>query len=146
MSPIAPYADSVIEILAAQCADLEALLVLARQETSAVEKQDFEKLFEITRQRATLGERLEIYHRQIVDMRAKLGVTIEPLGRNENAMRAAALVMEIHSQDAHTRPLLLAARSGLADQTSRLDHTHRHLNAYLRQDKEASSIACDQRV
>ncbi len=146
MLPIEPHVDSVIEILAAQCADLEVLLTLARQETTAVEKQDFERVFDITRERATLGERLEVYHRQIAEMRAKLGKPIDIFGKTETALHASALVMEIHSQDAQTRPLLIAARSGIADQLSQLDHTRCNLNAYLRHGQQASSVACDQRV
>lgn len=146
MPSIESHAESVIEILAAQCADLEALLALARQEAIAAEKQDFERLFEITRERATLGERLEVYHRQIVEVRARMSETLEPSGSNEAARRAVALVMEIQVQDDHTHPLLIAARSAMVDQMSSLDNTQRNLSAYLRHDKEVSSVAYDQRA
>ncbi|MEW6733443.1 MAG: hypothetical protein AB1489_19100 [Acidobacteriota bacterium] len=136
--------ESVMEILVAQCSDLEALLALARNETLAVEKRDFEQLLAVVNQRATLGERLEVYHRQLAELRASLGTTIEPALSSNVAAQTAALVAEIKRQDDTTRPLLLAAHTEGLKETLRLDRTQRNLRAYS--DHQASSIACDKRI
>src|SRR5690349_12119924 len=103
-----PHFDSLIDILFAQYGDLEALLALARRETAAVEEQDFERLFEVMKDRATLGERLEVYHRQLAEMRARLGDVLAPALASPLTARTAAIVAAIRLQDARTRPLLLA--------------------------------------
>jgi hypothetical protein len=144
-SSIEPQAESVLEILAAQCADLEDLLDLARRETTAAEQGNFEELMRITSVRATLGERLEVYHRQIAEMRARMGEAGEPAFRSAMAERAVALAVDIQTQDARTRPLLAAHRDEAAAALAHLSQTRRHVSAYLR-DGRSVSVACDQRV
>lgn len=143
MSFIESHADSVIEILAAQCTDLEVLLALARQETDAAERLDFDRLLQVTRDRAALGERLEVYHRQIAQMRANMQDGFDSVIGSESALRVTTLITEIQTQDAHTRPLLIAAKSEAAEQIGQLDQVRRGVAAYMR-DGRGSSIACDQ--
>ena len=142
---IESHADSLIEILAAQCADLEALLTLARRETTAAATSDFEEIMAVVGERATVGERLESYHRQIAEIRLRMGEAVEPIIRSETATRAAKLVLDIQTQDACTRPLLMAGRSQATDAISRLEQGRRGTSAYLR-DERRGAIACDQRV
>lgn len=139
-----PQFDSLIDILFAQYGDLEALLALARRETVAVEEQDFERVFEVMKERATLGDRLEVYHRQLAEMRARLGEVLDPALASPVAARTTAIVAAIRLQDARTRPLLLAARDDAQQQSLRADQARRNLGAYARNHQAA--LACDQQV
>ena len=143
---ITPHADSLIELLVAQCADLEALLSLARQQEAAATGGDFAEIMRLVGERATLGERLEIYHRQVAEVRARVGANAESVLRGETAQRAVKLVTDIQAQDARTRPLLAAARDEASDSLTRLDRTRRTANAYARAPQRAASVACDQRI
>ena len=136
-------ADSLMEILAAQCADLEALLALARREAGAAERRDFDEMMRVARERATLGERLEVYHRQVAEMRLRMGSGIEPALRSEVATRTALLAVEVQAQDARTRPLLMAARHEKAHEISDLSTARRGVSAYLR-DGRFPAVACNQ--
>lgn len=140
---IEEQADSVMEILAAQCADLEGLLSLARRETIAAEQCNFDEIMRVVEERASLGERLETYHRQIAEIRARLGETIEPAIQSTMAKRAVQLAIAIQTQDAQTLPLLAAAKQEASDGLQRMDQKRRGVRAYLR-DARHGSIACDQ--
>ena len=59
---IAENSDSLIELLSAQCGDLEMLLALSREETNAIERGNFESVLDIVSKRAELGNRLESRH------------------------------------------------------------------------------------
>lgn len=142
---IEPHADSLMEILAAQCADLEALLALARRETEVAGQNDFSALIEIVGERASLGERLEVYHRQIAEMRQRLSEPVEAALRSDVATRAAELAVDIQSQDARTRTLLMAAQREAATALSRLNQGRRSITGYLR-DVRPAAIACDQLI
>jgi hypothetical protein len=139
------HADSVLDLLIAQCADLEALLTLARREAQAAEARNFDEILRVAEERATLGERLEVYHRQIAEMRLRLGAVVEPMMRSETAKHTAALATEILAEDARTYPLLLAARNELVQEQQQLDRSNRAVNAYL-QDGRALSVAYDRRA
>lgn len=137
-------AESVMEILAAQCADLEALLALARREGEAAERRDFEEIMRIVGERASLGDRLEVYHRQIAEMRQRLH------GPEENAFcgeaatkRAVGLVVDIQTQDARTRQSLSEARAESTTALTRLNKGRRGVHGYLR-DPRSASVAYDQ--
>lgn len=135
--------DSVMEILAAQCADLESLLALARRETVAAERNDFKAIMEIVGERATLGERLEIYHRQIAEMRLRLSESVETAFGSGAATRATELAVDIQTQDRQTHRLLTAAREEAASALSRLNQGRRSITGYLR-DPRPIATACDQ--
>ena len=137
--------DSVMEILAAQCADLETLLALARRETAAVEQSDFKAIMRIVGERASLGERLEVYHRQIAEMRRRMSDSVERALGSRPATRAAELAVDIQAQDTHTHRLLMAAREEAATALSRLDQGRRSITGYLR-DHRPAAVACDQHI
>lgn len=140
---ITAEADSLLDLLIAQCVDLETLLTLSRSETAAVETRDFEEVIRITTERATLGERLEIYHRQIAEMRQRIGAAAETVMQSPTATRIAELVNGIMAQDGYTRPLLLAVREEIDQQRRQLNHAQRGLTAYLNEGR-MSAVACDQ--
>ncbi|MGH9902184.1 MAG: flagellar export chaperone FlgN, partial [Pyrinomonadaceae bacterium] len=95
---IEPHADSLIELLTAQCADLEQLLALARRETDAAERRDFDEIMRLTNERATLGERLEVFHRQLAELRARMGEGAEAALRGRTAERVTQLAVAVQSQ------------------------------------------------
>jgi hypothetical protein len=136
-------ADSILDLLIAQCADLESLLALARRETAAAREGDFAELMRVITARAELGERLEIHQRQIAAMREQLNSTAEAAWPNATTARAEALVNGILLQDETTRPLLVAARERIAAEARELEQKRRGLSAYLR-DGRNPALACDQ--
>lgn len=137
-------ADSLIALLTAQCADLEALLALARSETTAAERCDFAEVMRVVEERSALGARLEVYHRQIADIRRKLSDDeLSPMLEGALVNSTMRLAAEIQAQDARTRPLLLAAGSEASRQLSKLGQIRRTIGAYLN-DGRPVSIACDQ--
>lgn len=140
-----PHYDSLMEILFAQYSDLEALLGLARREAVAVEQKDFDQILDVVTERATLGDRLEVYHRQLAELRDRLGPAYEPALQTSVVTQSVSLVDAIKVQDDHTRPLLIAARSETMQQAARVDQTRRNLGAYAR-NGQAGSIACDERI
>lgn len=137
-------ADTLLDILIAQCEDLEQLLVLARQERLAVEREDFEELIRVVQSRGALEGQLQIHQRQIADLRQQLGeASMQGLMKTPAAARAAELVNGILLQDEQTRPLLLAVRGGIAEEIRQLDLKRRRMKAYLREAGKNVS-ACDQ--
>lgn len=142
-TPIEIESDSVMDILAAQCADLEALLALARREAEAAEQRDFEEIMRIVHERATLGERLEVYHRQMAELRQRLSEPVDNAFRSPVAAHAVELALDIQAQDARTRPLLVAARAEATTALSRLNQGRRSIHGYLR-DARPLAVACDQ--
>jgi len=140
---IETQADSVMDILSAQCADLETLLALARHETKAVERSDFEAVIRIVGERAGLGERLEVYHRQIAEMREQLSESVENPFHGMVAARTAEIVTDIQTQDAHTHKLLMAEHAKASTALARLNQGRRSVNGYLREAR-AGAVAYDQ--
>lgn len=136
-------ADSLLELLIAQCEDLEALLVLSRNETAAVEARDFDEVIRITAERATLGERLEVYHRQVAEMRQRLGAAAETVMQSPTVTKITELVHGILAQDSCTRPRLLALRADVEQQRQHLTRAQRGLTAYLNEGR-MPAVACDQ--
>jgi hypothetical protein len=137
-------AEPLMDLLAAQCADLEALLSLARREEAAAGRGDFEEVMSVVIERATLGERLETYHRRISEMRERLEDSGNRAIASPAARRVASLVVEIQATDSRTTPLLAAARTDAVERVGRLD-TARRTGSYLNQQR-SSPIACDRRV
>lgn len=142
-SNIVAEADTLFDLLLAQCADLEALLLLARGETAAVQGRNFDELIRITAERATLGERLEVYHRQIAELRQRLGTAAESTLQSPTAVRITELVNSVQTQDQQTRPLLLRMREAIGEESKKLNHTARSLTAYLNEGR-MPAVACDQ--
>lgn len=136
-------ADTLLDLLIAQCVDLEALLTLSRSEAAAVEARDFDEVIRLTAERATLGERLEVYHRQVAEMRQRLGTAAETVMHSPMATRITELVNRIVAQDNYTRPLLFEVRQEIDQQTQRLTQAQRGLTAYLNEGRPPA-VACDQ--
>lgn len=136
-------ADSLLDLLIAQCVDLETLLTLSRGEAVAVEARDFDEVIRLTAERATLGERLEVYHRQIAEMRQRLGAAAETVMQSPTATRITELVTGIVAQDSYTRPLLQEIRQDIDLQQQRLTLAQRGLTAYLNEGR-LPAVACDQ--
>ncbi len=142
---ISSQADSLIELLVAQCVDLEALLKLARRETAAAEEQDFAELLNVTRERANLGERLETYHRQIADLRATMDSAAEVVIQSTVAKEAIRLALAIQSQDSTTSSMLTTIRVDTNESMTRLDHGRRGSLAYLSEGR-TGGLKCDRRA
>lgn len=134
--------QTLIDLLVDQCSDLESLLTLARRETTAAESGDFDSVLDVARERASLGERLEVYSRQISELRNKLGQDNHHLSEHTLAKQAVQLLLNIRSQDNETTSLLLAARTRIGESIAQLDQRHRNSIAYL-QNGIASGLNCD---
>lgn len=129
--PIVEKSDSIIELLAAQCSDLEKLLAAAREETRAAEAQDFERILEIVSERARIGERLEVFQRRISELRGFLGDSAE-INRHQIANRIIEVASLTIEQDEKTRKLLNGVKEETAQELRALDTGNRNANVYLR--------------
>lgn len=136
-------ADTLLDLLIAQCTDLEAILTLSRHETTAVETRNFDEIIRITTERATLGERLEVYHRQVAELRQRMGSMAEEVMQSPTVARITELVNGIKAQDNQTQPLLLAVRKEIEQERRQLDQTQRGLTAYMNEGR-MPAVACDQ--
>lgn len=136
------HADSLIELLSAQCADLETLLGLARAESHAAAANDFDAVMRAVEGRAALGDRLEIYHRQIAEVRSRLNDAAFDAG-HEIVRTTLQLAAEIQLHDERSRPLLLHAKADAAHQLTQINSSRRTIDAYAPERRQAVSIACD---
>lgn len=141
---VADNSDSLAGILAAQCADLELLLVLARREEAATRDEDFAAVAGIVGERAAVGERLEVYHRQVVELRERLGETADAELRGRAARRAVELVGQIRERDSRSRGALESALVSFRGRIARVGAGQAGLSAYLRDPRIAGS--CDRRA
>lgn len=128
---IAEKSDTIIELLAAQCSDLEKLLAIAREETRAAEAQDFERILEIVSERSQIGERLEVFQRRISDLRGFLGDSAE-INRHQIANRIIEVASLTLEQDEKTRKLLTGVKEDTALELRNLETGNRNANVYLR--------------
>lgn len=133
-----------MDLLIAQCSDLEALLELARRETSAVEGNDFGGLVTIASDRATLGQRLESYHRQIAELRTTMAGVVEPLLEDPVAQETVRLAVEIQTLDARTKAMLIDRRTETRNALANLEQGRRNSIAYLSDDARRG-LMCDRR-
>ena len=131
-------AESLIDLLVAQCTDLDGLLKLARQESAAVSENDFERVLEVTTQRDMLGQRLENYHRQISDLRALMGDSAEQVVQSNLVNESIRLALEIQASDNATKTALTSLRSNTNGQITKLKNS----TAYLTETR-GSGIKCD---
>lgn len=134
--------DSLMDLLIAQCSDLEALLGLARRENVAANSGDFGELFAVYGERAELGGRLESYHRQVAELRDKLGqcagTNIDPV----LSTKTVQLVVEIQAQDKETTTLLIAHQAMTTEELARLGYKQQNSLAYLK-GARATGLNCD---
>lgn len=145
---VADNSDSLACILAAQCADLELLLALARREETATRDGDFEAVAGVVGERAAVGERLEVYHRQVVELRERLGETADAELRGHAARRAVELVGQIRERDSRSRVALESALDSFRGRLARVGTGQAGLSAYLRDPRTTAAVgtACDHRV
>lgn len=128
--------DSLIELLTAQCADLEKLLNLAREETLAAERGNFLGILDIVSDRERIGKRLETFHRQIAELRTGLGEIDETVRRNEITKRVVEIANMTIDQDKKTHLLLNTSREKSANELNILEKSFRGNNAYLREQQK----------
>lgn len=123
--------DSLIELLGAQCSDLEKLLALAKEETGAAEQRNFTRIWDIVTERALIGRRLDAYHQQISELRARL----ESDGENPSKYDITGRVIELANltliQDQQTRKLLNESREESLSTIRGLSTSRTGMNAYL---------------
>lgn len=123
--------DSIIEILAAQCADLEKLLAIAREQTHAAEAEDFDKMLEIVSERTKIGERLEVFQQKISELRMFLGENAD-----DKRTRLTNRITEIANltvvQDRKTKLLLEGVKEKTARELNALENNNKNANIYLR--------------
>ena len=131
---------SLMDLALDQCADLEALLALARREVQAAEQGDFRELLAVVNERATLGERLETYHRQIAELRSSL--TMASPAIDVLAAKSAKLAAEIQLVDALAIAVLQTTRERVGRTITQLEDRRRQSTAYLR-DGRSNGLSCD---
>ncbi|MET0752706.1 MAG: hypothetical protein ABWZ66_05010 [Pyrinomonadaceae bacterium] len=129
---IVKKSDSLIELLSAQCADLENLLSLARAETAAAEREDFEEILLIVTKRDEISQRLETFQRQIGELRGFLGAHEANQKQNAIAERIVETANLTLAQDGKTKLLLSAVRENAAKELQNMEKANRGANAYLR--------------
>lgn len=133
---IKKQSDSLIELLTAQCSDLEKLLALAREETSAAQSGDFDGILKVVSERAVLGEKLEAFQRQIAELRERLGGDVQPIWQGQVTAKMSEVVRQIISHDTETRLLLTDSRQNSINELNNLEYASRSSNAYLRETKK----------
>lgn len=130
--------DSLIDLLTAQCGDLEKLLTLAREETLAVQNGNFDDVLNIVSERAAISHRLETFQQQLSELRDHLGAA--------SAATLTARIVEVANltliQDRQTKILLTTAREKFTGEITNLERSQRGTNAYLRE--ETRGLAYDQ--
>lgn len=135
------HSDSLIELLGAQCSDLEQLLALARQETLAAQEGQFLKVWDIVSERAVIGKRLETYHRQISELRGTLEAAGHSVTQYDITNRVVELANSTLLQDQKTRALLTASRTQAADGLKALNRGQAGSNAYMRENTKGLSYS-----
>lgn len=140
---IISQSDSLISLLTAQCAELENLLALARQETAAAEQDDFEEILRIVTERERVSRRLENFQRQIGELRVFLGAHEAGRRQTEVAERIVEIANLTLAQDGKTRRLLTAARDNAAQELRRTDKASRGTGAYLRDTRKGLAYSRD---
>lgn len=137
---IPEQSDSLIGLLTDQCADLERLLSLAREETVAAELGNFGTLLNISNERAEIGKRLETFQRQIAELRGFLGKSEENPQQQEITKRTVELASLTLEQDQKTLVLLTATREEASEGLKKLDSGNRNTNIYLREQQKGLAI------
>ena len=135
--------DSLIELLGAQCTDLEALLGLAREEAAAAENGMFLRIWEIVSERAVIAERLETYHRRIAELRTYLESEGEPVSNYDITNRVIELANMTLAQDQKTRHLLTGLREDSRSSLQNLERSHLQSNKYLSEKRRGLTYACE---
>jgi hypothetical protein len=130
---LAKNSDSLVQLLAEQCTDLEKLLSLAKEETVAAKEGRFTRVWDIVSERNAIGRRLETFHQQIAELRSNLESQGENPGKFDITDRVIELANLTLIQDQETRLLLTSTRDETAADMRSLDKAQAGTNAYLRQ-------------
>jgi len=128
--------DSLIGLLTAQCADLEKLLLLAREETLAAQQGKFFKILDIVSERAALTQKLETFQQRIAELRGCLNSTRQNPVQQDAVNRAIELSNLTIAQDQQTKLLLTASREESAESLKNLERSHQNSNVYLREERK----------
>lgn len=137
---ISEQSDSLIGLLTDQCADLERLLALAREETVAAELGNFGTLLNISSERAEIGKRLETFQRQIAELRGFLGKNEDNPKQEEVTKRAVELASLTLEQDQKTLLLLTTMREQVGEDLKKLETGNRNANIYLREQQKGLAL------
>lgn len=132
MSNLHENSDSLIGLLTAQCADLEKLLLLAREETEAAKEGKFFKILDIVSERAEIAHKLETFQQQISELRGCLDSVKQSAAQKDAVNRVVELAQMTIVQDNQTRLLLSASRDETAESLRNLEKSHQTSNAYQR--------------
>jgi len=130
--------ESVVDILSAQCEDLESLLVLAREEAEAVKKNDFLSLVDIVSERARIGERLETFQRQTTELKHCLTGDAQFKSIADRVIEVARLTIE---QDKATAAELADFQADASEQIGQLGKGKKSIGKYLMTD--GKGLVCD---
>jgi ABC-type Fe2+-enterobactin transport system substrate-binding protein len=136
--------DTLIELLTAQCADLEKLLSLAKQETLAAKNAKFLDLIDIVTDREQIGKRLETYHLQISELRSSLGENDETMRRHEITKKVIEIANLTIAQDNRSLLLLSEAREKQIDEREEIERSYRGNSAYLSEQRKG--LAYDRNI
>ena len=131
--------QSIVDLLSAQCEDLESLLTLAREEAEAVKKGDFLSLVDIVSDRARIGERLETFQRQTIDLKQCLAGDVEARKLAELMVEVARLTIE---QDRAVNNGLQRLQVEAAEQIGQIGKGKTSITGYLQLNRKG--LACDE--
>jgi len=135
--------DSLIGLLTAQCADLEKLLSLAREETLAAQQGKFFKILDIVSERAEITQKLETFQQQISELRGCID-SVNPNTIQSNAInRIVELSNLTIAQDIQTKLLLTTSRSDTAESIKNLERSSSGANAYLKTGQKGLAYSRD---
>ena len=134
---IKKQSDSLIELLTAQCADLEKLLFLAREETVAAGCGDFDGVLKVVSERAVMSEKLETFQRQIAELRERIGgEDAKAVWQGALTTKMSEVIRQIITHDTQTHSLLTVSRQTSINELNNLEYANRGSNAYLREMKK----------
>lgn len=141
---IADASDSLIDLLTAQCSDLEKLFSLAREENKAAELGLFGLVLNITSERSEISKRLETFHQQIAELRGFLGKSNEKTQKYNNVSdRVVELANMTLVKDQETRLLLTTSRDKSNEELRKIEFGNRGTNVYLREQKKGLAYVRD---
>lgn len=135
--------DSLISLLTAQCADLEKLLALAREETLAAQQGKFFKILDIVSERAEITQKLETFQQQISELRGCLDFVSSNTIQSNAINRIVELSNLTIAQDNQTKLLLTTSRNESADAVKNLERSNHGANAYLKTGQKGLAYSRD---
>ena len=129
-------ADSLIDLLTEQCADLESLLALAREESSAASQGNFAKIIDVYEERSEIGERLETFQKQISELRRRLDTGVPAPISN----RIHEVVTQTLAHDNKTKKLLTAANEKATEEMAKLKQASENTKLYTKEKQRGLAL------